>query len=467
MTKTRHKINSLCAVSARCSIIIFILAVSLAFTACPDNDDTPSSTSNTVATPTANPPQATQVGTQSVWLETATDGAEIWYTLNGPTPEKGGSISLQYTTGPIVISTSTTIRARAFKDGYNDSGMLVALFTILPDTEPPPVHTANNYTLVPNPANNNIHQNTTSGAVVELRGITWYAIGKALILDNVTFETSNANILELPYGSRIILAGNSTLRSTATAGASTAIRTDGNGYLIIEGRGSESLKIESGGATSSTGIYVTNGNLTISAADITIETRNANTSTGINANGNMIVENSSKVNVTTGNATSGASTGIVATGTMTVTGSTVTAQTGTATTNSTGINAGGTTMTVTNSTVTAQAGGAPTSRGINMTSGSLTVQNLSTVTALAGAGASSIGIGATLFSGFTGPNNGTITASGHTSALSFLYTLPENIRYWRYLTPDDININTDSGTICVTDTEITAAYKLVRFRWVP
>lgn len=65
----------------------------------------------------------------SVELECKTEGAKIYYTLNGdiPTPETGTSY-----TGPIEINATTSLRAKAFKDGMLYSEILTGSF-ILPD----------------------------------------------------------------------------------------------------------------------------------------------------------------------------------------------------------------------------------------------------------------------------------------------------------------------------------------------
>jgi len=86
-------------------------------------------TDATVATPTASPAAgAIQKGT-GVTLSTATEGAEIWYTINGNTPAKNGAGSTKYT-AKIMINTATTIKAIAVKDGWSDSEILSAAYTI-------------------------------------------------------------------------------------------------------------------------------------------------------------------------------------------------------------------------------------------------------------------------------------------------------------------------------------------------
>lgn len=84
-------------------------------------------TKRTVATPTATPAAGSYEGTQSVVLATDTEGADIYYTTDGTTtPTKD---STKYTTA-ISVAATTTIKAKAFKEGYYDSDVLTAAYTI-------------------------------------------------------------------------------------------------------------------------------------------------------------------------------------------------------------------------------------------------------------------------------------------------------------------------------------------------
>jgi len=79
-----------------------------------------------VATPTANPTPGTYTGTQNVTLSCATLGATIRYTTNGTEPTAS---STQYS-GPITVSVTTTIKAKAFKDGMAASATASFTYTI-------------------------------------------------------------------------------------------------------------------------------------------------------------------------------------------------------------------------------------------------------------------------------------------------------------------------------------------------
>ncbi|OBR93301.1 N-acetylmuramoyl-L-alanine amidase LytC precursor [Clostridium ragsdalei P11] len=79
-----------------------------------------------VAAPTASPAGGAVAEGTTVSLSTATDGAAIFYTINGRTP----TTSDTYYNGPITINASTTIKAIAVKDGMENSSVMSDSYTI-------------------------------------------------------------------------------------------------------------------------------------------------------------------------------------------------------------------------------------------------------------------------------------------------------------------------------------------------
>ncbi len=80
-----------------------------------------------VARPTANPPGKAFDSQVSIVLSTATPGATIYYTVNGSTPD---STSLAYDpTKPIVITGTTTIKAIAYRAGWQKSDVMSETYT--------------------------------------------------------------------------------------------------------------------------------------------------------------------------------------------------------------------------------------------------------------------------------------------------------------------------------------------------
>ncbi|MBQ7211619.1 MAG: chitobiase/beta-hexosaminidase C-terminal domain-containing protein [Muribaculaceae bacterium] len=99
-------------------------------TACPhidfEKDEIDGDVIPTVATPTFSPVAGTYDSTQSVTISCATEGADIYYTLDGSTPT---SSSTKYTTA-ISISATKTVKAIAVKANYLDSAVATAAYTI-------------------------------------------------------------------------------------------------------------------------------------------------------------------------------------------------------------------------------------------------------------------------------------------------------------------------------------------------
>ncbi|EGW36469.1 phage major capsid protein [Desulfosporosinus sp. OT] len=81
---------------------------------------------NTVATPKALPIAGSYTGAQSVSLTCDTQGADIYYTVDGSAP----TASKTKYNGPIAVAATATIKAIAIKTGMTDSAVLSATYTI-------------------------------------------------------------------------------------------------------------------------------------------------------------------------------------------------------------------------------------------------------------------------------------------------------------------------------------------------
>ena len=92
--------------------------------------ETVATPTSSVATPTFNVAQGTYTGSQAVTVSTATTGATIRYTTNGADPTSSTGTFINGTSGSVTISSSTTLKARAFKSGVTDSGVASATYTI-------------------------------------------------------------------------------------------------------------------------------------------------------------------------------------------------------------------------------------------------------------------------------------------------------------------------------------------------
>ena len=82
------------------------------------------------AAPSYNPPHGTFGLTQYVTMTTATAGATICYTADGSTPDKESRAGTIYT-GPVTVSTTTTLKSIAYMSGLLDSNVTTHGFIIV------------------------------------------------------------------------------------------------------------------------------------------------------------------------------------------------------------------------------------------------------------------------------------------------------------------------------------------------
>ena len=86
-----------------------------------------------VATPTSPTATTFFADTHSITLECATDGATIYYTLDGSDPTDTNTVY----SAPFDITATTTVKARAFADGYRGSDTFTQTFTLTGTVEAP------------------------------------------------------------------------------------------------------------------------------------------------------------------------------------------------------------------------------------------------------------------------------------------------------------------------------------------
>ena len=82
-------------------------------------------TIETVSTPSITPNGGTFFNTQEVTITCATDGATIYYTLDGTEPTDAGSVYSE----PLTITSTTTVMAKAYKEGFTESDVASAVFS--------------------------------------------------------------------------------------------------------------------------------------------------------------------------------------------------------------------------------------------------------------------------------------------------------------------------------------------------
>ncbi len=109
------------------------------------------------ATPQFSPAGGDYASAQTVTIASATAGAAIYFTTDGSDPSRS---SARYTQ-PIMVSTTATIRAIAVADGYRDSDVASATYTIT-------VHAATSYYVAPDGNDNSPGTESQPFASVQL-----------------------------------------------------------------------------------------------------------------------------------------------------------------------------------------------------------------------------------------------------------------------------------------------------------
>lgn len=160
----------------------------------------------TAAAPVISPNGGTFSTTQTVTLSTATSSAAIYYTLDGSTPT---TASTQYT-GPITISSETTVKAIASATGYLQSSVSSATFTFSTQTPDPVISpaggtymNAQNVTLTDSDANATIYYttdgSTPSSSSTPYTGAIQVASSETIKAIAVDPSLTNSNVVTSAY----------------------------------------------------------------------------------------------------------------------------------------------------------------------------------------------------------------------------------------------------------------------------
>lgn len=109
-------------------VLLFIVSISM-ISGCKEKSTEPGL--GTVATPVFDPPGGAYTSFQTVSISCATLGVTILYTTDGTEPHSGSSVYQN----PLSITNDTTIKAKAFRDGWKDSNTATANYTLNLDIE--------------------------------------------------------------------------------------------------------------------------------------------------------------------------------------------------------------------------------------------------------------------------------------------------------------------------------------------
>lgn len=146
----------------------------------------------------------------------ATVSADIYYTLNGTTPTKN---STKYTSSGITMNSDCTLKAIAYKSGYETSNVLTSNYTIKEDV----IITAKSYTRVYGDANPTFEYTVSGGAISSGQPAITCSATKAssvgaydIVISQGTISDSNVQYtngtLTITAAPLIISAGSYTMR---------------------------------------------------------------------------------------------------------------------------------------------------------------------------------------------------------------------------------------------------------------
>ncbi len=225
-----------------------------------------------IANLTFSPPAGTYTGTQNVTLASSTAGVFIKYTIDGSDPS---FINGTLYTGPIGVSSTRTVKAKAFKSGLTDSPVAAASYTIIVSNV--------DYAI--------------QSPVFPTNGIASGAINGSFTVQNIGSQNGAQTITWTLTGSwseiPIATGTLSPLNSSATSGT---VNFSGN-WPATPGVYSLTLNITASDEPGGEGNIASSGNVPVSTPDyiITIPTASYNVGSG-NIEGSFQIQNQSTYN---------------------------------------------------------------------------------------------------------------------------------------------------------------------------
>ena len=143
--------------------------------------------------PVFSPAAGTYTEAQRVTISCATEGATIYYTLDGSEPTMGSAVY----TAPVPVSESTTIRAFAFREGMTASDTAESVYTIvLPEVYTVSVTSAGNGTVSASASSGRTGDRITLTAVpaegYHLK--EWQVLSGGVVIESGSFVLGTANV---------------------------------------------------------------------------------------------------------------------------------------------------------------------------------------------------------------------------------------------------------------------------------
>ena len=217
------------------------------------------------ATPTLSPSAGSYCGDQSVTISCATDGATIRYTTNGNDPTESSTVY----SSAISVTSTTTIKAKAFKTNYTASSVASATYTITTLTTMDAIYSAatasetsvcikfNNWVIsgVSTDGKNVYLTDGTKGLIIyNSGGSSGFAVG------NILSGTVTCNLKKYNNSAEIVgLTSSATGLIVTTGGTVTPIAVDATAISSLSGINTGSVVTTTGVCSYSSSKYYING----------------------------------------------------------------------------------------------------------------------------------------------------------------------------------------------------------------
>ncbi|NMM64404.1 S8 family serine peptidase [Clostridium sp. P21] len=206
-------------------------------------------TTTTVSTPIASVAAGTYTTSQTVSLSDATSGVSIYYTLDGTTPTSSSKLY----SSPIIISSTTTLKAVAIDNSGNSSSVLSVLYTISQSGTTPKVTPT--LGTIPTPT-----ASVPSGSYRTPLTVTLYDRYSKPLKAYYTLDGSTPTTNSTLYTGYIKITTTSTLKAIAVDSSGNTSGVLSNSYTIVTPPANPTASVRSG-------LYLKAQNITLS--DIT------------------------------------------------------------------------------------------------------------------------------------------------------------------------------------------------------
>jgi hypothetical protein len=226
-----------------------------------------------VATPTISPNGGSFTGSVSVTLQTATSGASIYYTTDGLTPTQSSSLYA----APFTLTSTSLVKAQAFKNGLTQSAQASAWFTVVPAFDFSLTSSGNQSVFPGSSVTNTISTTLTSGTA---QAVIFTASG---LPTGATASFSSASCS--PTCSSILTVNTS---SSTSAGSSTVTVTASGGGVTKTTSFSLTVSLP----TVATPTITPNGGSFTGSASVTLQTATSGASTYYTTDGSTPTQSS-------------------------------------------------------------------------------------------------------------------------------------------------------------------------------